>query len=80
VTCGLGYCFSGWTAARMWGLGTNMMAHGLSLSLRQLGKWGKDRNKGGGIKASFSQGGTQVFITKEQSSIYLQSRLPVRNQ
>ena len=54
----------------MWGLGTNMMAHGLSLSLRQSGKWGKDRNKGGGIKASFSQGGVQVFITKEQSSIY----------
>ena len=47
--------------------------------VRQSGERGRDRNKGG-IKTFYSQDGAWVFITREQGSVYLQSRLPVSKQ
>ena len=42
ATHGSGYGSSGWAAARMQGWGTNMMPHGLSLSL---GSWANKADK-----------------------------------
>jgi len=66
-------------AARTQGWGTNMTAHRLSLSSDS---WANkaDKEIKGGIIAWHSQGSTQVFITREQGSVYLQSRLPVSKQ
>jgi len=63
VTRGLGYRSGGQTAARTQDWGTNMTAHGLSLSS---GSWANEADKEikGGIIASGSRGCVCSFITQ----------------
>jgi len=58
---------------------TNVTAHGLGLSSGSRANEAETEIKGGS-KPSYSRDGTRVFITREQGSVYLQSRLPVSKQ